>query len=260
MFKKITKDILKVGGGSWHNTSPVYSDENDCNVYLIDTGGGLLLIDSGSKAGKPIIEKNILEAGFKPEDITDILLTHSHYDHCDSLSKWQSDCSSTLHMSDIGANYLNRGDHHLVGYQVVIQNYIFNPFKADHQIKDGEGFSINSIKIKAYAMPGHTLDSMIFEIDIKEKKIWICGDITFGRDKRTGKLGCIGWLNILWQSDLKAYKNSLEKILGFSQPDILLPGHGHIVTGKDNIKKSIEASIATIVSLINNPNIRHFGF
>ena len=259
MMKKITEDLWKVGGGSWNNTSPVFSDENDCNVYLISTTERLILIDSGSKAGKPIIEKNIKEAGFNPEDISDVLLSHSHWDHCDSLSKWLDDYSPTLHMSDIGSIYFKNGDYRLVGYQIFSPDYRFDSFESDHQIKDGEFFNIGSIKIKGYSMPGHTPDSMVFAVTIKGTKIWICGDITFGMDKRTGKLGCIGWLNMLWESNLKSYKNSLEKMLRMDIPDFLLPGHGYVVSGKNNIKRTIEASLQTIKSILNDPNSRHFG-
>lgn len=259
MIKEITEDLWKIGGGSWNDTSPIFSDESDCNVYLIATTESLILIDSGSKVGKPIIEKNIKEAGFNPGDITDILLSHSHFDHCDSLSKWLNDYNPNLHMSDIGAEYLKKGDYRLVGYQIFGPDYIFDSFESDHKVKDGESFNIGSIKIKGYSMPGHTPDSMIFVAIIKEKKIWICGDITFGKDKRTGKLGCIGWLNMLWESHLKSYKNSLEKMLRMNIQDFLLPGHGCIISGKNNIKKAIEASLQTVKSIMNDPNSKHFG-
>jgi len=263
MIKKISKNIWIIGGGTWYGTAPAYSEETDCNVYLIKAGSNLLLIDSGSRQGKLVIEKNMEEAGFKPEDITDILLTHSHYDHCDSLSRWQSQGNSNLHMSDIGAEYIKKGDHRLISYQIVnpddFPDYVFSPFKVDHQIKDGETFGIDSLKIKAYAMPGHTPDSMIFETKIEEEKIWISGDIVFGKDKRTGKLGCIGWVNILWQSDLTAYKNSLEKMLSFPTPDVLLPGHGFTVASKNNIRKVMEASLQTVESMLKDPNTRHTG-
>ena len=163
-------------------------------------------------------------------------------------------------MSNIGAEYLKKDNHRLIGYQMLGPDYTFNSFKPDHLIKDREVFDIGSIRIRSYSMPGHTPDSMIFETDIKEKKIWVCGDITFGIDRRTDKLGCIGWLNMLWESNLEIYKNSLEKMLGFSQPDILLPGHGYAIKGKDNIKKAIEASLQTIESIMNDPNSRHFGY
>jgi len=259
MINKIAKNIWKIGGGTWNNTSPACSSEDDCNVYLIKAENSLLLVDSGRKKGKPVIEKNLQEAGFKPEEITDILLTHSHFDHCDCISKWQSESSSNLHMSDIGAEYIKNCDHRLIGYQIEGPDYVFDPFKIDHQIKDSETFSIGSLMIKAYAMPGHTPDSMIFETDIEGEKIWISGDIVFGKGKTTGELGAIGWLNILWQSDLRVYKDSFEKMLGLPLPDILLPGHGFTVAGKDYIKKVLEASLQTVETMLKDPNIRHTG-
>jgi len=107
-------------------------------------------------------------------------------------------------------------------------------------------------------MPGHTPDSMILQTDVEGQRIWVCGDILFGKDI-TGELGCIGWLNILWLSDLEAYRASLERMLDMAQPDVLLPGHGNAICGADNIGQAVRASLATVMQLIGNPHRRHFA-
>ncbi len=82
----------------WSKTNP--ADENNmCNwtmrCLLIEEGSRLILIDNGlgNKQdakfyshyflnGDDTLEKSIKKAGFSPDDVTDMLLTHLHFDHC----------------------------------------------------------------------------------------------------------------------------------------------------------------------------------
>ncbi len=67
-----------------HGISPDHYDL-DCNCLLIDTGSERLLIDSG---GGPFFDPHLGQlapglaaAGYQPEDIDAIVLTHGHRDH-----------------------------------------------------------------------------------------------------------------------------------------------------------------------------------
>jgi glyoxylase-like metal-dependent hydrolase (beta-lactamase superfamily II) len=62
----------------------------DCNVLLVDTGTKKILIDTGSgtfngnTAGK--LMANLQQVQIKPNDITDVILTHAHSDHVGGLN------------------------------------------------------------------------------------------------------------------------------------------------------------------------------
>ncbi|PLX20366.1 MAG: MBL fold metallo-hydrolase [Salinivirgaceae bacterium] len=76
------------------------ADENNlCNIadraLLVDTGDRVVLIDTGigdkqderylsfhHLYGDDSLVKSIHNAGYKEEDITDVILTHLHWDHC----------------------------------------------------------------------------------------------------------------------------------------------------------------------------------
>jgi len=91
MFGVVPKSI-------WNKLNP--SDENNmCNwamrCLLIETDNQLVLIDTGignkqsdkfyshySLNGDYSLTKSLNEAGFTANDITDVLLTHLHFDHC----------------------------------------------------------------------------------------------------------------------------------------------------------------------------------
>ena len=91
MFGVVPKSI-------WNILNPA-DDNNMCNwamrCLLIETEDKRILIDTGignkqsekfyshySLNGDFSLNKSLLEAGFTPEDITDVLLTHLHFDHC----------------------------------------------------------------------------------------------------------------------------------------------------------------------------------
>ena len=107
---------FKLDGGAMFGVVPkvlwqkVYpADENNlCNwamrCLLIVDGDRRILIDNGvgNKQdekwlshyylnGDATLESSLAEAGFKPEDITDMVITHMHFDHCGGSVKWNSD-------------------------------------------------------------------------------------------------------------------------------------------------------------------------
>ncbi len=82
----------------WHKLNP--ADKNNmCSwalrCLLIEDGNRLILVDNGLGDkqdekffgyyylhGKDTLEKSLKKHGFTPEDITDVFLTHLHFDHC----------------------------------------------------------------------------------------------------------------------------------------------------------------------------------
>lgn len=109
---------LRLDGGAMFGVVPkvlwqkVYpADENNlCNwamrCLLIVDGNRRILIDNGvgNKQdekwlshyylnGDATLVSSLAEAGFKPEDITDMVITHMHFDHCGGSVKWNSNRS-----------------------------------------------------------------------------------------------------------------------------------------------------------------------
>ncbi len=112
---KIEAGIFHVDGGAIFGVVPkrvwqkryACDDENFCQMamrcLLIDTGKKLILIDSG--AGDKQLEylkyydfKEVInfddelkKLGYKSTDVTDVVLTHLHFDHCGGCTKFNSD-------------------------------------------------------------------------------------------------------------------------------------------------------------------------
>lgn len=87
----------------WNKANPA-DDNNMCTwamrCMLIEQGNHRILIDTGMgdkqdekffghyfPHGDDSIEKNLAKNGFAPENITDVFLTHLHFDHCGGAIK-----------------------------------------------------------------------------------------------------------------------------------------------------------------------------
>ena len=100
MFGVVPKSI-------WNRSNP--ADENNmCSwamrCLLIEDGGRLILIDNGMGDkqdakffghyylhGNDTLEKSLAAQGFTTDDITDVFLTHLHFDHCGGSIKKEGD-------------------------------------------------------------------------------------------------------------------------------------------------------------------------
>lgn len=91
----------------WNRTNP--ADENNlidiaARCLLIEDGDKLILIDTGmgdkqsekffgyySLWGNHSIDKSLAKYGFHRDDITDVFMTHLHFDHCGGSVIWNKD-------------------------------------------------------------------------------------------------------------------------------------------------------------------------
>lgn len=100
MFGVVPKSI-------WQRTNPADSN-NMCSwalrCLLIEDGDRLILIDNGMGNkqsdkffgyyylhGDASLESSLQQYGFSTDDITDVFLTHLHFDHCGGGVKWNKD-------------------------------------------------------------------------------------------------------------------------------------------------------------------------
>ncbi|MGO2294106.1 MAG: MBL fold metallo-hydrolase [Psychroflexus halocasei] len=91
----------------WQRTNP--ADSNNmidiaATSLLIEDGDRLILIDTGLgnkqsekffsyyyRWGDHSLENSLKAKGFHPDDITDVFLTHLHFDHCGGSVQWNKD-------------------------------------------------------------------------------------------------------------------------------------------------------------------------
>lgn len=119
MFGVVPKSI-------WNKLNP--ADENNmCSwamrCLLIEDGKRLILVDNGMGDkqdakffsyyylhGEDTLNTSLKRAGFSPDDITDVFLTHLHFDHCGGSIVYNSD-RSKLRPAFKNAHYYSNRKH-----------------------------------------------------------------------------------------------------------------------------------------------------
>lgn len=117
----VVAENFKMDGGACFGVVPksiweryVKADENNMiplasRCLLADTGDRRILVDVGMGDkqsekffsyyhlfGDDSLEGNLAAHGYKPEDITDVILTHLHFDHVGGAVKWAKDGTTPL--------------------------------------------------------------------------------------------------------------------------------------------------------------------
>lgn len=112
----IEAENFKLDGGAMFGVVPktIWSRTNPADDYnlidmaarclLIENGDKLILIDTGmgdkqsekfygyyNLWGDESIDKSLKQHGFSRDDITDVFLTHLHFDHCGGCIQWNKD-------------------------------------------------------------------------------------------------------------------------------------------------------------------------
>ena len=151
--------------------------------YLIDTGDEVILVDTGLPAGTPeeVPDENnpiftgkdicsYMEAfaalGYKPEQVTKILLTHKHNDHSGELKSFPN-AKIYVNADEIGADEL-KGLENII--PVTFTDAAYYNFPDSQKIEDGVYF----IKAK-----GHTNGNSIVIVENDGLFYMLHGDITY---------------------------------------------------------------------------------
>ena len=119
MFGVVPKTI-------WNKTNP--ADENNlidiaARCLLIEDGNRLILIDTGmgnkqsekffgyySLWGSHSLDKSLAKYGFHRDDVTDVFMTHLHFDHCGGSVNWNKD-KTGYEVAFKNAKYWTNEDH-----------------------------------------------------------------------------------------------------------------------------------------------------
>jgi len=233
---KIFKDIYLVGSGKYG-----LSHSFDCNIYLIKCENELVLIDSGAGVEVKSIFENIKNDGLRPENISKVIVTHSHADHVGGCKKIKEKTGCKIY-APWGADKIiegktNEGEE---GLRIAKKSGLYSPeyeyphAKIDEVIQDKDRIKIGNEELRAICVPGHSKYSTCFLLEKNERRILFTGDTVFFN-------GAIGLLNFPGSS-LADYRENIDKLSGLSI-DVLLPGHEMFVLrdGQMHIDKAVEA-------------------
>ena len=74
------------------------------NCYVVDSGAGLVLIDTGSPNGRAVLVAELVRAGCRPGDLKLIVLTHGDFDHAGNAAYLREKYGApiAMHRDDAG--------------------------------------------------------------------------------------------------------------------------------------------------------------
>jgi glyoxylase-like metal-dependent hydrolase (beta-lactamase superfamily II) len=208
---RLINDVYLVSGGSFG-----LGHFADCNVYLVDCGDEVILIDSGAGIDVNRLAENVRADGFNLERIAKIINTHCHYDHTggDKKIKDMSGCKIFIHEN--GAGPLERGDPLKTDAPKIIN---FQGVRPDRKLTDGERLLIGDRKFEILHTPGHCDDAICILMEHPAGKVLFSGDTA----QAYGQPGVL-----TADSDFPAYVRSINRLAKLGV-DVLLPGHGIFV-------------------------------
>lgn len=191
------------------------------NVYGIDfpKENRMVLIDAGlDETDRRQIEKTRKTWGLEQRRISDVFLTHSHFDHAGN-AYWFEKVGAHIWAGDADAISVEQGDEHTIAYAYG------GEFPTCHKVQgmmDGMTISLNaSSDLTCFHTPGHTPGSMCYEFACKEKKILFTGDfIMVGEEDGTVRMG----IRVDPGYSYEAYLASVKKMMTV-ESDAVLPGH-----------------------------------
>lgn len=196
------------------------------NCYLLKTGNGFVLIDTGFKSKCALLEKELAESGCKSGDLKLIILTHGDSDHADNAAYLREKYGAKLAMhqddagivekGDMGWNRKAEPDHMSLLFKImsrVMKPGKFVTFKPDLYIDENFDLSAYGLDAKVLHLPGHSKGSI--------------GVLTAGGELFCGDLlyNFFGRPNCQFIDDLEAFNASIDNVKRLNVQTVY-PGHG----------------------------------
>lgn len=196
MFGVVPKTI-------WNKTNP--ADEKNLidlatRCLLIEDGNRLILIDNGmgdkqsekffgyySLWGTHSIDKSLAKYGFHRDDITDVFLTHLHFDHCGGSVMWNKD-KTGYEVAFKNAKYWTNENHwewatkpNLREKASFLSENILPMQESGQlnflQLPEGDFAEKSELDFGVFFVNGHTEKMMIPHIKYLDKTIVFCADL-----------------------------------------------------------------------------------
>ncbi len=196
MFGVVPKTI-------WNKTNP--ADENNlidiaARCLLIEDGKRLILIDTGmgnkqsekffsyySLWGNDSLDKSLAKYGFHRDDVTDVFMTHLHFDHCGGSVNWNAN-KTGYEVAFKNAKFWTNDSHW--EWATKPNNREKASFLSENILPMQESGQLNFIKrpnsdfgfseemnFGIFYVDGHTEKMMIPHIQYQDKTIVFCADL-----------------------------------------------------------------------------------
>jgi glyoxylase-like metal-dependent hydrolase (beta-lactamase superfamily II) len=209
--------------------------ETSVNAYLVNTGTRLVLIDAGAGTlfGPTLgrLLASLKAAGYQPEQVDDIFITHMHPDHVGGLSADGQRVfpNATLHADRRDSDFwlsqarLDGAPEAMKGFfqgaMASVNPYVaagrYQPFEADGEPVPG---------IRTLASVGHTAGHTSYLVESKGRQLLVIGDLIHVAAVQFADPG----VTISFDSDAKAAAASRDRVFKLAAKDGALVGAAHL--------------------------------
>lgn len=216
---QISPHVYQAGGGR-------LSSAQDCCVYLVESNGQSVLIDTGAGASASLILNNISDGGVDPDSISHIVITHGHIDHIGGLEAMVKRLGAKVAAHHLELAAVEQGISKLTA--AAWYGVKYHGVKVDQVLREPfEPLPVGDYQLLFVHIPGHTPGSIAVYVDIDGQRI------LFGQDIH-------GPFNREWGSDISQWRVSMQKLLEL-KADVLCEGHFGIYSPANNVESYINS-------------------
>ncbi len=189
-----------------------------CNGYLFKAkDGAYVAVDAPQGFADWIYSK-------KPDIvITDLLLTHQHFDHVEDAARMQELFKCRIHAGQAYSPELTLEElaHNAWGLPLTVKPYVVDDVITEDKHTANWGGKLWHLHL----VPGHSPDGVVYELP--DEGLMFTGDVLFA--------GSIGRTD-LPGGNLDLLKSGIEaKVLSVPATTVILPGHGPYSTVKNEM-------------------------
>lgn len=194
------------------------------NCYLIKTGNGKILIDTGNSSQQKELERELENAGCEPGNLELIVLTHGDFDHIGNAAYLRKKFGAKIAMhaddsgmAEKGDMFWNRKKSKTIVKKIAPVLFGFGKsrrFRPDIHIEDRFDFSEYGFDAFTVHIPGHSRGSIGI---LTKNGNFICGDLLTNTNKPE--------LNSI-MDDSETANLSIEKLRNM-EINTVYPGHGN---------------------------------
>ena len=216
------------------------------SVFAI-LGKEITLIDSGAEnSPDEVILPYLNNVGRKPEEISHVILTHGHRDHCGGVPLLKDRYSVKVAIHELDRQFIeDPSSQYRERFGISAPKTApFSAVQADIVVKDGDTLTVSGHEFTFISLPGHTIGSMAV-ID-RKLGLYMTGDTPQGKGEYRPNLA---YNAAEYEASVKRLSSEPIKCLGLGHP---FPPLNKAVLKADEAKFIIRESLSAFKEVCAN--------
>jgi len=228
------------------------------NVAAIETGDGLVLVDTGSSFMAKSIHRTL--RGWTSSRLNTALYTHGHIDHVLGTRVWDAESADNDWDRPVVVSHEAvpaRFDRYVLtaGYNTVVNRRQFSmddlrwPTEyryPDQTFRDHLDLEVGGVAIELHHDRGETDDHAWAWLP--EQRVLCAGDLFIWASPNAGNPQKVQRFPLEWATALRRMLALFDRPGG--GPEVLLPGHGYPIVGEGRIRQALDETAELLESVV----------